>query len=159
MKTKDQIHTPNYSIFNSDCMEVLPTLPDKSIDLSINSPPFGGLYSYTSSPRDFSNCDNRDQFLEQYDFLIEQMARVTKPGRINAIHCQDVFDHASRLWDLPHEIIRIHAKHGFTYRNRITIWKEPLRVRTRTMVQSLMHKFIIEDSCGCFMAHAIWLQV
>ena len=152
MNTKDQIHTPTYSIFNSDCMEVLPTLPNNSIDLSINSPPFGGLYSYTSSPRDFSNCDTREQFLEQYDFLIAQMARVTKPGRINAIHCQDVFDNASRLWDLPHEIIAIHAKHGFTYRNRITIWKEPLRVRTRTMVQSLMHKFIIEDSTKCFTA-------
>jgi len=152
MNTKDQIITPEYAIYNSDCMEVLPTLPDNSIDLSINSPPFGGLYAYSSSPRDFSNCDTREQFLEQYEFLIEQMARVTKPGRINAIHCTDVFDHACRLWDLPHEIIRIHTKHGFTYRNRITIWKEPLRVRTRTMVQSLMHKFIIEDSTRCFTA-------
>jgi DNA modification methylase len=56
------------------------------------------------------------------------------------------------LWDFPHEIIRIHEKHGFHYRNRITIWKEPLKVRMRTMVQSLMHKFIVEDSTRCFTA-------
>lgn len=152
MNAKEQVITPQYAIYAGDCMDVLPSLPDSSIDLSINSPPFGGLYAYTSSPRDFSNCDTREQFLQQYDFLIQQMARVTKPGRINAIHCTDVFDHACRLWDLPHEIISIHAKHGFTYRNRITVWKEPLRVRTRTMVQSLMHKFIIEDSTKCFTA-------
>jgi len=152
MKTKDQIITPEYAIYNSDCMAVLPTLPDNSADLVIYSPPFCGLYAYTSSPNDFSNCDTREQFLEQYDFLIAELARVTKPGRINAVHCTDIFDHASRLWDFPHEIISIHKKHGFTYRNRITIWKEPLKVRTRTMVQSLMHKFIIEDSTKCFTA-------
>ena len=149
---KDQVITDQYAIYNSDCMEVLPTLPDQSIDLSIYSPPFCGLYTYSSDPRDFSNCDTREQFLVQYEFLIEQMARVMKKGRITAVHCQDVFDHACRLWDFPHEIIRIHEKHGFTYRNRITVWKEPLRVRTRTMVQSLMHKFIIEDSTKCFTA-------
>jgi DNA modification methylase len=152
MNTKDQIITPEYAIYNADCMGVLPTIPDKSVDLIIYSPPFCGLYTYTSSPNDFSNCDTREQFLEQYDFLIKELSRVTKPGRINAVHCQDVFDHASRLWDFPHEIIAIHAKYGFTYRNRITVWKEPLRVRTRTMVQSLMHKFIIEDSTKCFTA-------
>ena len=150
--TKEQVITDDYAIYNSDCMEVLPTLPDNSIDLSIYSPPFCGLYSYSSSERDFSNCETREQFLEQYEFLIAEMSRVTKPGRISAVHCTDVFDNACRLWDFPHEIIRIHAKYKMTYRNRITIWKEPLRVRTRTMVQSLMHKFIIEDSTKCFTA-------
>jgi len=152
MITKDQIITDHYAIYNSDCMEVLPTLPDNSIDLSIYSPPFAGLYNYSSSERDFSNCESREQFLEQYEFLIEQMARVTKPGRITAVHCTDVFDNSCRLWDFPHEIIRLHEKHGFQYRNRITIWKEPLKVRMRTMVKSLMHKLIVEDSTQCFTA-------
>jgi len=80
------------------------------------------------------------------------MARVTKPGRISAVHCTDVFDNTCRLWDFPNEIIRLHTKYGFEYRNRITIWKEPLKVRMRTMVQSLMHKFIMEDSTKCFTA-------
>lgn len=152
MKVKEQVLTDDYAIYNGDCMHVLPTLKDESIDLSVYSPPFAGLYNYSSSPNDFSNCESKEQFLEQYDFLIEQMARVTKKGRINAVHCTDVFDNTSRLWDFPHEIIRLHEKHGFEYRNRITIWKEPLKVRMRTMVQSLMHKFVVEDMTKCFTA-------
>jgi len=152
MKTKDELHTDSYSIFNSDCMEILPNLPENSIDMSVYSPPFAGLYNYSSSDRDFSNCEDKEQFLEQYEYLIKEMARVTKPGRINAVHCTDVFDNTCRLWDFPHEIIRLHIKYGFEYRNRITIWKEPLKVRMRTMVQSLMHKFIVEDSTKCFTA-------
>jgi DNA modification methylase len=152
MKVKEQVLTDDYAIYNGDCMHVLPTLKDESVDLAVYSPPFAGLYNYSSSPNDFSNCESKEQFLEQYDFLIEQMARVTKKGRINAVHCTDVFDNTSRLWDFPHEIIKLHEKHGFEYRNRITIWKEPLQVRMRTMVQSLMHKFVVEDMTKCFTA-------
>lgn len=149
---KQQVIEENYALYNSDCMYVLPTLPTKSIDLSVYSPPFAGLYNYSSSENDFSNCESKEQFLEQYEFLIAEMARVTKPGRINAVHCTDIHDNKSYLWDFPHEIIRLHEKHGFHYRNRITIWKEPLKVRMRTMVQSLMHKFIVEDTTRCFTA-------
>lgn len=152
MKTKDQKITDQYAIYNSDCMEVLPSLPAESVDLSIYSPPFAGLYNYSSSERDFSNCESKEQFLDQYEYLVAQIARVTKPGRITAVHCTDVFDNACRLWDFPHEVIRIHERHGFQYRNRITIWKEPLKVRMRTMVKSLMHKLIVEDSTQCFTA-------
>lgn len=152
MNVKQQIITDNYAIYNGDCMSVLPTLDDNSVDLSVYSPPFAGLYNYSSSELDFSNCDSKEQFLEQYDFLISEMARVTKPGRISAVHCTDVFDNRSFLWDFPHEIIRLHEKYNMHYRNRITIWKEPLKVRMRTMVQSLMHKFIVEDSTKCFTA-------
>jgi len=100
----------------------------------------------------YSNCDTKEQFLTQYEFLISEIARVTKPGRITAVHCTDIFDNRCYLWDFPAEIIKLHEKHGFHYRNRITIWKEPLKVRMRTMVQSLMHKFIVEDSTKCFTA-------
>lgn len=151
-QVKDQLVTEDFAIYNSDCMYVLPTLEDESIDLCIYSPPFAGLYNYSSSENDFSNCETKEQFLEQYEFLVKELARVTKKGRINAVHCTDVFDNSCRLWDFPHEIIRIHEKYGFEYRNRITIWKEPLKVRMRTMVQSLMHKFIVEDSTKCFTA-------
>ena len=152
MLVKQEHHTDSYSIYNSDCMEVMPLLPDNSIDLSIYSPPFAGLYNYSSSERDFSNCESKEQFLEQYEYLIKQVARTTKPGRITAVHCTDVFDNSCNLWDFPHEIIQLHNKHGFQYRNRITIWKEPLKVRMRTMVKSLMHKLIVEDSTQCFTA-------
>lgn len=149
---KEQLVTENYAWYNADCMYVLPTLPENSIDLSVYSPPFAGLYNYSSHENDFSNCESKEQFLEQYEFLVAEMARVTKHGRINAVHCTDVFDNRSFLWDFPHEIIRLHEKYGFHYRNRITIWKEPLKVRMRTMVQSLMHKFIVEDTTRCFTA-------
>jgi|ERR1700733_1893904 len=149
---KDQLVTEEFAWYNGDCIEVLKTIKDNSIDLGCYSPPFCGLYQYSSSPKDMSNCESKEQFLEQYEFLIAEMARVTKPGRINAVHCTDIFDNRSFLWDFPHEIIRLHEKYGFHYRNRITIWKEPLKVRMRTMVQSLMHKFIVEDTTRCFTA-------
>ena len=149
---KEQVVTEDYAIYNSDCMYVLPTLPNDSVDLSVYSPPFAGLYNYSSHENDFSNCESREQFLQQYEYLVQEISRVTKPGRITAVHCTDVFDNKCYLWDFPHEIIRIHEKYNFHYRNRITVWKEPLKVRMRTMVQSLMHKFIVEDSTKCFTA-------
>jgi len=150
---KDQKVTNEYALYNSDCMYVMPTLDDESIDLSVYSPPFAGLYNYSSSENDFSNCETKEQFLAQYEFLIKEISRVTKPGRITAVHCTDVMNSKTgRLWDFPHEIMLLHEKHGFKYRNRITIWKEPLKVRMRTMVRSLMHKLIVEDSTECFTA-------
>lgn len=149
---KEQIETGQYGIYNADCMEIISKMPDNSIDLSVYSPPFAGLYNYSSSAFDFSNCESKTQFLQQYEFLITELSRITKKGRITAVHCTDIVDFKGFLWDFPHEIIKLHEQNGFHYRNRITIWKEPLKVRMRTMVQSLMHKFIIEDSSKCFPA-------
>lgn len=154
MKVKDQLHSENFSIYNGDCMDVITELPNDSIDFSIYSPPFAGLYIYSSDQRDMSNNESPESFLAHYEFLIKQMSRVVKAGRIVAVHCQDVITQTTKhnLWDFPHEIIKLHLKHGFTYNNRITIWKEPLEVRMRTMVQSLTHKNIVEDSTRCFTA-------
>jgi DNA modification methylase len=151
---KDQLITDDYAIYNSDCMYVLPSLPDKSIDLSVYSPPFCGLYNYSSSENDMSNCDTNEDFLKQYEFVVKEIARVTKPGRITAVHCQDVLVNVTKnyLYDFPHEIVKLHLDNGFYFVNRITVWKEPLKVRIRTMVRSLMHKLIIEDSTECFTA-------
>ena len=149
---KDQLLTDNYALYHSDCMYVLPTMEKNSIDLSVYSPPFAGLYNYSSSDNDFSNCETREQFLEQYDFLIKEVARVTKPGRISAVHVTDIHEKDGSLWDFPNEVKKLHKKHGFKHMNTITIWKEPLKVRMRTMVRSLMHKLIVEDSTECFTA-------
>lgn len=150
---KNELITNNYAIYESDCMYVLPKLDSESIDFSVYSPPFAGLYNYSSSANDFSNCSSREEFLQQYDYLISEVARVTKPGRVTAVHCTDIIqDNGTSLWDFPHEIIKLHLKHGFKYRNKITVWKEPLKVRMRTMVRSLMHKLIVEDSTECFPA-------
>lgn len=156
---KDQKITDQYAIYNSDCMEVLPTIPDNSIHLSVYSPPFAGLYNYSSDHRDFSNCADKEEFLLQYEYLVKEMARVTMPGRISAVHVTDIHDNACYLWDFPHEVIRIHEKYGMHYRNRVTIWKEPLKVRMRTMVKSLMHKMIVEDTTQCFPAMPDYLLI
>lgn len=149
---KDQVITENYALYESDCNYVLPTLPDNSIDLSCYSPPFRGLFHYSSSESDLSNCESPEQFLEHYEYVVMELARVTKNGRINAVHCTDIINQNGSNFDFPHEIIELHEKHGFDYKNRITIWKEPLKVRMRTMVKSLMHKLIVEDATECFTA-------
>jgi len=149
---KNEIVTEDYAMYESDCMYILPTLDENSIDLSVYSPPFAGLYNYSSSENDFSNCETREQFLEQYEYLISEIARITKPGRITAVHVTEIINQNGSNWDFPHEVIKLHEKHGFNYKNRITIWKEPLKVRMRTMVRSLMHKLIVEDSTECYTA-------
>lgn len=159
MNVKDQVVAENYAIYNGDCMDVLPQLETESIDLSVYSPPFAGLYNYSSSERDFSNCESKEQFLVQYDFLIKEMARVTKRGRINAVHVTEIVENDGSSWDFPHEVIELHEKHGFQYKGRITIWKEPLKVRMRTMVKSLMHKLIVEDSTQCFVAQPDYVLI
>lgn len=154
MKVKEQTHTDNYSIYNGDCIEVIQSIPNSSIDFSCYSPPFSGLYIYSSDKRDMSNNESHEDFLKHYEFLVSEMSRVLKSGRICAVHCSDIITHTTKhnLYDFPNEIIKLHLKYGFTYNNRITIWKEPLEVRMRTMVQSLTHKNIVEDSTRCFTA-------
>tara|TARA_R110000737_G_scaffold343263_1_gene369074 strand:- start:416 stop:1423 length:1008 start_codon:yes stop_codon:yes gene_type:complete len=159
MKVKDEILTDRYAIYNGDCMDVIPTLEDNSIDLCIYSPPFANLYTYSSSERDMSNVADIPEFLQQYEYLVKELSRVTKSGRINAIHITDICDVSGTLADFPNEIIRLYKKHGFEYKNKITVWKEPLKVRIRTMVQSLMHKFIMEDSTKCFTANPDYILV
>lgn len=156
---KQQTHTDTYSLYNSDCIYVLPQIGTETIDLGIYSPPFANLYTYSSSPNDMSNVNDISEFLKQYEFVVKEMARVTKKGRINAIHITDICDVSGTLSDFPNEIIKLHLKYGFEYKNRITVWKEPLKVRIRTMVQSLMHKFIVEDSTKCFTANPDYILV
>jgi len=160
MAILDQVITDDYAIYNGDCMEVLPTLPDGSIHLSVYSPPFCGLYQYSSSDRDLSNCAGYDAFFEQYAYIVEEIARVTMPGRLTGVHCMDVpsgntgRDH---LMDFPGDIIRLHARFGFDYVARYHVWKEPLAVRNRTMVKALAHKSIVDDSSRCAVASADYL--
>lgn len=157
---KEQLITEDYSIYNSDCVSVMQQLPDKSIDLSVYSPPFAGLYNYSSSEFDHSNCESKEQFLEMYEFTVKEIARLTKPGRITAVHVTNIKDSKTgKMWNLPNEVAKLHDKHGFDWQDQITIWKEPLKVRMRTMVKSLMHKLIVEDATQCFTAMPDYLMI
>ena len=131
-------------------MEVMPTLPDGRIHLSVYSPPFGGLYHYSSSERDLSNCDSYEDFYTQYGFFIREIHRVTMPGRVTAVHCMDIptgnSGKGDGLIDFSGDIIRAHTAIGWQYIARYAVWKEPLEVRNRTMTKSLAHKTIVDDS-------------
>ncbi len=162
MAVIDQVVTDAYAIYNGDSCEVMKSLPNDSIHLSIYSPPFGGLYNYSSSERDLSNCNNHKQFFEHYEYFVSEIARITMPGRMTAVHCMDVPSSNSGtdyLIDFPGDIIRLHDKLGFKYIARYAIWKEPLAVRNRTMAKNLAHKTIVDDSSRCSVASADWLLV
>ena len=162
MAVADQKITDKYAIYNGDCIEVMKSLPDASMHLSVYSPPFGGLYHYSSSEKDLSNCKDYTQFFEHYAFVVRELARLTMPGRMTAVHCMDVPSGNSGtdyLIDFPGDIIRLHEKEGWNFIARYAIWKEPLAVRNRTMAKNLAHKTIVEDSSRCSVASADYLLV
>jgi DNA modification methylase len=163
MAVIDQKITDKYAIYNGDCIEVMSALPDASIHLSVYSPPFGGLYHYSSDDRDLSNCKDYAEFFEHYTFVVREIARVTMPGRMTAVHCMDVpasnTGKGDTLIDFPGDIIRLHEREGWRYVARYSVWKEPLAVRNRTMQKSLAHKTIVDDSSKCSVANADYLLV
>ena len=154
MPVIEQTVTESYAIYNGDSAEVLQSLPSDSVGLSVYSPPFatengGCLYNYSSSPRDLSNARTYAEFFDHYAYIVEQIKRVTMPGRLSAVHCMDVPKQGANICgytDFPGDIIRLHEKMGFEYLPRICIWKEPLSVRNRTMSKALAHRQICEDA-------------
>lgn len=160
MGVMDQVVTDKYALYNGDCLEVMGKLRTGSVHLSIYSPPFAGLYLYSSDERDLSNSRSYEEFFEHYGFVVAEKRRVTMPGRMTLVHCMDVpsgntgCDH---LRDFPGDIIRLHERHGFRYAGRYHVWKEPLTVRNRTLTKGLAHKTIVEDSTRCSVASADYL--
>lgn len=161
MAVLDQCVTDQYALYNGDCIEVLGSLPNDSVHLSIYSPPFMGLYVYSSSPHDLSNARSYAEFMQHYEFVVRELHRVTLPGRINAVHCMDVPRNGANLngglLDFPGDIIRLHERLGFRYCCRYHVWKEPLAVRNRTMAKGLAHRQVVEDSTLCDVASADYL--
>jgi DNA modification methylase len=162
MSVREQTITSNYALYNADCVEVMKEMKDESIHLSIYSPPFAGLYVYSSDERDMSNAINYEEFMRHYEFCVKEIHRITLTGRMTAVHCMDIssgnsgFDH---LRDFPGDIIRLHEKLGFEYCARFHVWKEPLTIRNRTMMKSLSHKCLCNDSTKCSMANADYLLI
>lgn len=155
--------TDRYAVYNGDCMEVMPTLSAGSVHLSIYSPPFAGLYHYSSSERDLSNCRDYAEFFAHYEFVVQELHRLTMPGRMTAVHCMDVpasnTGKGDSLMDFPGDIIRLHDRLGWKYVARYHVWKEPLTVRNRTMTKALAHKSIVDDSSRCTVASADYLLI
>lgn len=162
MAVIDQTVTEKYALYNGDCMDVMREIADGRVHLSVYSPPFAGLYHYSSSERDLSNCNSYAQFFEHYGFVVREIHRLTMPGRMTAVHCMDVptgNTGCDSLMDFPGDIIRLHREIGWDYVARYHVWKEPLAVRNRTMTKALAHKGIVEDSSRCTVASADYLLV
>lgn len=162
MAVENQLVTDRYAIYQGDCMEVLPDVPAGKVALSIYSPPFAGLFNYSSSERDFSNCHDYGDFMAQYEYLVRELSRVTMSGRMTAVHCMDVpsgntgRDH---MVDFPGDIIRLHERLGWAYIARYAIWKDPFVVYLRTLQKNIRHRTVVDDSSRCSNASADYLVV
>lgn len=167
MLVADQVMTNDYALYLGDACDVLAGLPDGGVHLSCYSPPFatdrgGALYHYSSSERDLSNCDSYPQFWQHYAYIIRELARVTMPGRVTAVHCTDVPSGNSGndyLTDFPGDIIRAHQDEGWHFIARYAVWKEPFAVRMRTLAKGLAHQTIVQDATRCSNASADYVLV
>ena len=145
----NQVITDRYAIYCGDSMDVMAAMPDESIHASIYSPPFAGLYVYSSNDRDVSNARNYAEFREHYGMFVAELLRLTKPGRLTAVHAAPIPSGNSgrdSLFDFPGDVIRLHEELGWDWIGRHVIWKEPLAVRLRTMQKNLAHKTICEEA-------------
>jgi DNA modification methylase len=143
--------TERFSVYNADCVEVIAKIPTEKVGFSIYSPPFSHLFIYSDSERDMGNVKNDAEFFAQYGFLLNELFRVTKPGRLTAVHCSDLPRTKSThgeigLYDMPGDIIRAHIDAGWTYHSRITIWKDPVVEMQRTKALGLLYKQLQKDS-------------
>lgn len=137
--------------YHADTVEVLPHLPEASVGLSVYSPPFSQLFVYSASERDMGNVGSDAEFFELYRLVVREMLRLTKPGRLTAVHCSDLprtkatYGYVG-LYDFPAGIRQVHEDEGWTYHSRVTIWKDPVVEMQRTKALGLLHKQVLKDA-------------
>lgn len=146
----DQIITDDYAIYLGDSCELLRGFPSDSIGFGIHSPPFEGLYKFSNSERDVSNSEG-DQFWVHYGFIISELLRITKPGRLHAVHCMNLPTSKMRdgfigMRDFRGEVILAYQKAGWHLHSEVCIWKDPVVAQQRTKSIRLLHKQVIKDS-------------
>ena len=152
MKVLDQVVTDQFSLYQGDCVEVVRGLPDASVHFSIFSPPFASLYTYSNSDRDMGNCRTHGEFAEHFGFLVGELLRVVKPGRLCSVHCMNLPTSKARdgyigLSDFRGYIIRTFQDAGWIYHSEVVIWKDPVTAMQRTKALGLLHKQLKKDSC------------
>ncbi len=140
-----------WAIYNGDCCEVVPALPDESIGFSVFSPPFASLYVYSDIVNDMGNCESDEQFFEQFSYLVKELFRVTKTGRLCSVHCMNMpstIQHNGYigLRDFRGDIIRCFQANGWIYHSEVCIWKDPVTAMQRTKALGLLHKQVCKDS-------------
>lgn len=152
MKVINQTVTDRFALYHTDCIDGLRGMPDESVHYSIFSPPFASLYTYSASPRDMGNCANHDEFFEQFRFLVPELYRVLKPGRLLSFHCMDLPTSKTRdgfigITDFRGMLLRAFCEVGFIYHSAVCIWKDPVTAMQRTKALGLLHKQVKKDSC------------
>lgn len=151
VKVSDEKITENYAIYNGDTTEIIKGIPDNSIGLSVFSPPFSSLYTYSNSDRDLGNSKSDEEFFTHFQFIIEDLYRILKLGRVVAIHCMQIPAMKERdgyigIKDFRGDLIRAFQKVGFIYHGEVTIWKDPVVEMQRTKALGLLHKQLKKDS-------------
>ena len=150
IKCLGEDHGNNYASYHGDCVDVLRQFPDDSVGFSVYSPPFGSLFVYSESVADMGNSTDAE-FADHYAFMVREKFRVTKPGRLTAVHCSDLpmtkwKDGAIGIKDFSGQIIQIHEDAGWILHSRRTIWKCPVTEMTRTKHVGLLYKQLKKDS-------------
>ena len=140
-----------WTIHLGDCVDVAREMPDDCIDFSVFSPPFASLYTYSNSDRDMGNCKNYSEFYGQFKFLIAELFRITKPGRLLSFHCMNLQTSKFRdgvigLHDFRGELTRMFTDAGWIFHSEVCIWKDPVTAMQRTKALGLLHKTIRKDS-------------
>jgi len=146
-----EVKTDEYHVINGDCVKESKKIDDNAADLIVFSPPFAELYVYSDKEEDMGNVANYKQFEHHFKFLIPELKRVLKPGRICAIHCMDLPIQKGKegyigLRDFSGMIIKWFQDQGFIYHSRVTIWKNPVTEMQRTKALGLLHKTVKKDS-------------
>lgn len=141
----------DWTLHLGDCVEVAREMPDNSIDYSVFSPPFASLYTYSNSDRDMGNCKTTSEFYEHFRFLVRELYRIIKPGRLLSFHAMDLQTSKFRdgvigLHDFTGELTRMFTEEGWIYHSKVTIWKDPVTAMQRTKALGLLHKTIRKDS-------------
>ena len=147
----NQSHGESWTLYHADCIDVLKAIPENSIDHSIFSPPYQSLYVYSNSPRDIGNCASDSEFYEHFGYVIDNLFKVVKPGRVVAVDCMNVPAMKERdgyigLKDFRGDLIREFQARGFIFHSEHCMWKDPLIEATRTKALGLMHKQLCKDS-------------
>lgn len=146
-----EVNNDWYQIKRGDCVQLIKEVKSESIGLSVFSPPFAELYTYSSHVEDMGNSKDYNEFLTQFGFLIDELFRVMIPGRNVCVHCMDLPIQKGKegfigLRDFTGMILRAFEKSGFIYHSRVTIWKDPVIEMQRTKALGLLHKQIKKDS-------------
>jgi hypothetical protein len=150
IKALDQVICEDYAIYHGDACELIRAVPANSVHFGIHSPPFEGLYKFTNSDRDISNNEH-GEFWEHYAFLIEELLRVTRPGRIHSVHVMQLPATKTRegfigMRDFRGDVVRAYQAAGWIMHSEICIWKDPVVAQQRTKSIRLLHKQLCKDS-------------